>query len=208
MPDQNHREPDHRDGLRRSYTNAAAIVTGVKADQLGGATPCPAYDVAALVDHLVGAGWRAVALGRGETPAGAEFPHVELGDAPGQLEEAGAEAAAAWADDDRLAAEVTMPWGETYSGQVLVNMYLSELAAHAWDLAVATGQLGVLDADLAAQALDAARAMLKPEYRDAMGKGEPFGAEIEPPADADDWERFAAFMGRPPRWQAAPANRV
>jgi hypothetical protein len=32
-----------------------------------------------------------------------------------------------------------------------------------------------------------------------MGKGNPFGAEVEAPSDASDWERFAAFMGRDPR---------
>ncbi|HET6795380.1 MAG TPA: hypothetical protein VFH45_13105 [Acidimicrobiales bacterium] len=92
-----------------------------------------------------------------------------------------------------------MPWGETYTGATLVDMYLGELTAHAWDLAFATGQLGRLEPSLAGPALEGARQMLKPEYRDMMGKGNPFGAEATPPADASDWERFAAFMGRPPR---------
>ena len=38
-----------------------------------------------------------------------------------------------------------MPWGEEYTGAPLVDMYLAELAAHAWDLARATGQLDRLD---------------------------------------------------------------
>ena len=38
-----------------------------------------------------------------------------------------------------------MPWGEEYTGATLVDMYLAELAAHAWDLASATGQLDKLD---------------------------------------------------------------
>jgi uncharacterized protein (TIGR03086 family) len=202
MPDQ-----DHRRALRRSYANAAAIVRGVKDDRLADPTPCPAFDVATLVDHLVGAGWRAAALGRGETPTGEEFPHVALADASGQLEAAGGDAATAWSDGARLEATTQMPWGETYSGRVLVDMYLSELAAHAWDLAAATGQLGALDPGLAPSALEAARAMLKPEYRDVMGKGEPFGAEVEVGPGASDWERFAAFTGRTPGWRA-PAGRA
>ena len=91
-----------------------------------------------------------------------------------------------------------MPWGETYTGATLVDMYLTELAAHSWDLATATGQRERLDPGLAPVALEAARAMLKPEYRDLMGPGSPFGAEVAPPHDADDWERLAAFPGRPP----------
>ncbi len=187
---------DRRTDLIRSYEHAAVVTAGVRADQAGASTPCPDYDVATLVDHMVGAGWRAAALGRGEPPTGAEFPHVELGDAAEQLRRAAKEAEAAWADDARLGATVTMPWGEVYTGSTLVDMYLAELAAHAWDLAVSTGQLDRLDPLLAPVALDAARAMLKPEYRDLMGAGSPFGAEVEAPADATEWERFAAFMGR------------
>ncbi|HET9732611.1 MAG TPA: TIGR03086 family metal-binding protein, partial [Acidimicrobiales bacterium] len=183
---------DHRPDLIRSYACAAEVTAGVRPEQLNGATPCPEYDVASLVDHLVGAGWRSAALGRGEQPAGEEFPHVELSEAPTELRRAAKEADASWADDGRLVSTTTMPWGEVYTGETLVNMYLAELAAHAWDLAFATGQIDVLDPTLAEPALDAARAMLKPEYRDLMGPGNPFGAEVAPPPDATAWERFAA----------------
>lgn len=198
---------DHRAALVRSYANAAAIVGGVQPDQLGGPTPCAEYDVSAVVDHIVGAGRRAAALGRGESPSGEEFPHVELAEAADELRRAGADAEAAWADDERLASTLTMPWGETYTGATLVEMYLGELGAHAWDLAAATGQQERLDPGLAADALDAARDMLKPAYRDAMAPGNPFGQEVEAPADATPWERFAAFMGRTPlTWRKRPGS--
>lgn len=92
-----------------------------------------------------------------------------------------------------------MPWGEEYTGATLVDMYLAELAAHAWDLARATGHLARLDPSLAKPALDGARAMIKPQYRDMVEPGAPFGAEMPSPPGADDWERLAAFMGRDPR---------
>ena len=38
--------------------------------------------------------------------------------------------------------------------------------------------------------------MLKPAYRNLMGEGNPYGSEVEASADATEWERFAAFMGR------------
>lgn len=189
---------DRRPALARSFENAAQIVAGVSPQQLSGPTPCPDYDVAGLIDHLVGAAWRAVSVGRGETPTGDEFPHVELSDAAEQLRRAGKEAEAAWAADGRLAATTTMPWGEVYTGTTLVDMYLAELTAHAWDLAFATGQVTALDPTLAGVALEGARAMLKPEYRNLMGAGNPFGDEIEAPAGASDWDRLAAFMGRNP----------
>ncbi|HTW07740.1 MAG TPA: TIGR03086 family metal-binding protein [Acidimicrobiales bacterium] len=187
---------DRRAALVRSYADAAEIVAGLSDQQLGLPTPCPDYNVSVLVDHIVGAGWRAVALGRGERPTGEEFPHVDLASAPDQLRRAGKEAEEAWADDTRLDESVTMPWGETYTGAVLVDMYLVELAGHAWDLAFATRQLDRLEPGLPGTALDAAHAMLKPEYRDLMGVGNPFGAEVPAPADASEWEVFAAFLGR------------
>ncbi len=191
---------DRRRALFDAYARAAQVVSAVRADQLSGPTPCPDFDVAGLVDHLVGAGWRAVSLGRGETPSGEEFPHVELGDAADQLDQAGRAAAGAWSDD-RLSETTTMPWGETYTGSTLVDMYLSELVAHSWDLAVATGQPAGCDEDLASAALGAARSMLRPEYRDMMGPGSPFGAEQTAGDDATTLERFVAFMGRSPSWR-------
>jgi uncharacterized protein (TIGR03086 family) len=193
-------ESDRRSTLLHSYENAAVIVSGIAVDQVGQPTTCPGYDVAGLIDHIVEAAYRAAALGRGQTPpAGDDSPHVELSDAPAQLRLAAEEAAQAWGDESRLASSFTMPWGEKYTGATLVNMYLAELAAHAWDLAQATGQLDRLDPSLAQPALDGARAMIKPEYRDMVEPGSPFGAEVPPPPGADDWERLAAFMGRNPR---------
>jgi len=191
---------DRRRTLLDSYENAAVIVSGIDTDELGHPTPCLKYDVAALIDHLVEAAHRAAALGRGQaTPSGDESPHVELSDAPCQLRSAAEEAAQAWGDDASLSLGHTMPWGEEYTGATLVDMYLAELAAHAWDLARATGQLDKLDPALARPALEGARAMIKPQYRNMVGPGVPFGSEVSPAADADDWERLAAFMGRSPR---------
>lgn len=189
---------DRRPDYYRAYQKAAAVAGRVEPAQAGLPTPCREFDVTALVDHLVGAGYRAAALGRGEAPAGDGFPHVELADAPDRLRDAGKEAEAAWSNDARLTETTTMPWGETYTGATLVDMYLAELAAHTWDLAAAAGQ-PLADDDLANSALEAARAVIQPGYRDAMGPGNPFGPEIEPPSDASAWERFAAFMGRQPR---------
>ena len=191
---------DRRSAMLDAYENAAVIVSGIAADQLGHPTPCPGYDVAGLIDHLVEAGRRAAALGRGHAPPpGDEFPHVELPDAPAQLRRAAQEAAQTWDGSSTLSLRHTMPWGEQYTGATLVDMYLAELAAHAWDLARATGQLGQLDPLIAGPALEGAQAMIKPEYRNLGGPGVPFGAEVSPAPGADGWERLAAFTGRDPQ---------
>jgi uncharacterized protein (TIGR03086 family) len=193
-------DSDRRSTLLESYENAAVIVSGIVADELDHPTPCPKYDVAGLIDHLVEAGYRAAALGRGQAPPPAdESAHVELSDAPGQLRNAAAQAARAWGGDSSLSSRYTMPWGEVYTGAYLVEMYLAELAAHTWDLAKATGQIDQLDPSLALPALEGAGATIKPQYRNLVEPGSPFGAEVNPAPGADDWERLAAFMGRDPR---------
>jgi uncharacterized protein (TIGR03086 family) len=193
-------DADRRSALSDSYENAAVIVSGIVADELGHPTPCPKYDVAGLIDHLVEAGYRAAALGRGQAPPpGDESPHVELSDAPGQLRRAAEQAAQAWGDNSSLSLKHTMPWGEEYTGATLVEFYLVELATHTWDLARATGQIDTLDPFLALPALEGARAVIKPQYRNLVEPGAPFGAEVSPAPGADDWERLAAFMGRDPR---------
>src|ERR1700685_4758783 len=105
-------DPDRRSTLLVSYENAAAIVSGIEAEKLGLPTPCRKYDVAGLVDHIVEAGHRAAAVGRGQMPPpGDESPHVELSDAPGQLRSAAEDAARAWGGDASLSLRYTMPWG-------------------------------------------------------------------------------------------------
>lgn len=193
---------DRRPTFFRAYDHAAEVVSAITPDQLGLPTPCPQYDVQLLVDHIVGAGFRAAAMGRGETPAGDAFPHVPLDQAADQLRQAGKEARSAWSETD-LAATLTMPWGETYPLATVVDMYLAELATHAWDLAASTGNLGRLEAELAPATFDAAQSMLKPEYRNLVEPGSPYGSEVPAPEDASEWERLVAFMGRSPR----PAGR-
>ena len=151
-------ESDRRSTLLDAYENAAVIVSGIGADELGHPTPCPTYDVASLIDHLVEAGRRAAALGRGQAPPpGDESSPVELSDAPGQLRSAAEQAAQAWGDSSSLSVRHTMPWGEEYPGAIVVDMYLAELATHAWDLARATGQINMLDPSLPVPALEGAR---------------------------------------------------
>lgn len=193
-------EPDRRQAFFAAYENAATIASGVAAEQLRGPTPCDKYDVARLLDHLVEAARRAAALGRGQTPpAGDLAPRVDVYDAPVALRDAAADACQSWADDAQLSSRLTMPWGEQLTGAVVVDLYLVELAAHAWDLARATRQLDKLDPALAQPALEAAITTIRSEYRDMVEPGAPFGADLPPPPDADDWERLAAFMGRDPR---------
>jgi len=191
--------PDYRLQLFLAYEQAVTLADAINSSQLHDPTPCSAMDVSGLLDHLVFAARRATGLGRGEAPSGddANIPHIELDDIPSALRVAASESKESWSDGASLTRTITMPWGETYSGAQLVGMYLVEIATHSWDLASATGTSDLLDEQLGADTLACAQATIRPDYRNA--EGNPFGPQVEPPAEATSWERLAAFMGRTPR---------
>jgi uncharacterized protein (TIGR03086 family) len=192
---------DRRRHLFQAYAHAASIMRAISVERLEDPTPCPEWNIATLIDHTVGVGWRAVTIGRGDTIADEDFPHIELLDAPEQLTRAGTEAMAVWTKE-RLSATTTMPWGETYDGEKLVDMYLAELVAHSWDLTVAIESAPDCDEELAQAALEGALGVIRPEHRDVMGRGHPFGAQKSVDEDAPTLERFVAFMGRDAAWRS------
>lgn len=67
------------------------------------------------------------------------------------------------------------------------------VAAHGWDLAVATGQTVPFTDDEATRALALAETTLPDEYR-----GGAFGPRIAVPVGSPGVDRFVAFMGRQP----------
>jgi uncharacterized protein (TIGR03086 family) len=183
---------DRRPELQRAYRQAAAVLDAVTAADLAKPTPCDHFDVAALADHLVFAAWRAAALGQGRpVSSDDEVPHLDA-DWGDSVRLAAADAAVGW--DDGLGREISLPWG-TYPAPAVVDIYLSELVAHAWDLAVATGHLDLLDDDLAEAALVAAPPVIPAAFR---GGEIPFGPVVDVEPDAGVYDRFAGFMGRTP----------
>ena len=156
---------DPRSELRRAFEQAATVVDGVSAEQLGQPTPCSEFDVAALLAHLVGVANRVAGIGRGE-----EQPHdlatVTLSPEAwaGAFGQAMSDALDAWSDDSLLERDLVLPFG-TFPGPLVAQIYVLELVMHAWDLAAATGQTSVLSSELADTALPIALAVLPPEPR-------------------------------------------
>jgi uncharacterized protein (TIGR03086 family) len=185
---------DPRVPLYRSFDQAGRIIAGVTAEQLGDPTPCSEYDVAALLAHLVGVGHRIASIGRREEQA------AELATARGVADdgwaaafgEAEHSALAAWSDDSLLDDKLTLPFG-TFSGTVVAQIYLLELTTHSWDLAKATNQVALLDAELAELALPVAKELLAPEQR---GGFIPFEAVVDVPDNAPAYDRLVGYLGR------------
>lgn len=168
------------------------LAEGVDEDARQRPTPCPKYDVAALLDHIVG--WMGLFADSANGRVHEGDPAAEhAGDEPaGEIAARAARLLSGWRTGgvDR---EVPMMGGQQ-PGAFVLGMQLIEYVGHGYDLAVGSGQaIPFTDAEAEA-ALTAAKGMLKPEYR-----GEAFGPEVAVPDDAPAIDRFAGFIGRQPR---------
>lgn len=169
------------------------LIAGVRPDQRGLPTPCPGYDVAALVDHIVG--WLQVfeAGCHGRTYEGDAATFTSGPDPAAEFRAAADSVVAGWREHglDRQVA-VT---GGAMPGELVFNMTLMEYLGHGWDLAVATGRPIPYTPAEAAETLARAQVTLPPEYR---GDDMPFGHVVPVDEDAPAVERLVAFLGRNP----------
>lgn len=171
------------------------IIRGVRPEQQHLPTPCPKYDVGALVNHLVGWLSHFAAAASGQTAPGDPAAH-QVGDAPGEEFHAAAQRAVDAFRGGAAQHPIDLGHGPQ-PGTIVFDMMLIEYIGHGWDLAKATGQPAPFPPEAAEAALAAARQMLKPEYR-----GEVFGEPVPVPDDAPPVDRLVAFIGRDPSWAA------
>lgn len=185
--------------LERALAQAGRVIAAISPEQASLPTPCGAWDVQALVRHVVtqDMGNFTVAA-RGETPDW-QAPAGELSDDwAGQFDEGAEQLLAAWREGDPDRA-VAMPGGSEAPLRTRANTQIAEFALHAWDLVKATGQQADLDPAVAEHSLEWGRQMLRPEYR---GPDKAFGVEVAVPDDAPVYDRLAGWFGRDPRWTA------
>ena len=184
---------DPRPLLYGSLDQAAMVVRAVAEDQHRLPTPCTEFDVKALLSHIVGVCNRVVGAGRGERQAGAaQVPAGSEGRLADTCDDLNAQAHTVWADDSALDRKISLPFG-TFDGATVAAIYTMELTAHAWDLAQATGQVGILDDELAVASLAIAHFVLPVEQR---GRPIPFEPVVAVASDASPYDRLAAYLGR------------
>ena len=143
--------------------NAAALITDANREA---PTPCSEWNVTQVLQHAAGdqLAW-AAATGAGSGPS--ENPFTPSGRLEGSVDDltgpALKAARAAWAgiraDDD--AVPTPLPHG-ALPAPTAAGACALDAAVHAWDIAVALGRPGFLPAELAAQLLPAARAVVEP----------------------------------------------
>ena len=181
-------------------TTVAGIVAGVRDDQLGDGTPCPAMTVADLLDHLHGLALAFTCAARKEPVPGGGAPEADgsrLSSA--WREEIGgrlATLADAWADPSAYSG-MTMAGPVEMPGEIAALVAIDEVVVHGWDLARATGQAYDPDEPAVLAALGFAQTFEVPE--DAQDGGL-FGPPVAVPADARALDRLAGATGRNPAW--------
>jgi uncharacterized protein (TIGR03086 family) len=174
------------DALDQTFAHAAGVIAGVRAVQLGDATPCAEWTVRDLLEHMIG-----VVAGIGASAAGQPPTAFELGSDPaGQFATASAASLEAWRQPGVLDQIVDGPGGQM-PGQVLASINLLDTATHAWDLATATKQPAELPDGVADAAMEASRMIVTDELRPGR-----FDAEQAVPSSASPTQRLVAFLGR------------
>jgi uncharacterized protein (TIGR03086 family) len=192
--------------LRPAAQNLAELVTHVADTQHGAATPCPAYHVADLLEHI-GTMARAFTAAARKQPGplteqqpagvGSRLPADWRTRIPRDL----ATLAEAWAQPGAWDGTTRIAGMDSPAAMVGVTV-ADELVVHSWDLAQATGQR--YQADPAA--VGAARSFLDMFATPDAPAGDEvaFGPSRPAPADAPALDQVLALAGRDPAW--APAS--
>ncbi|GLW67425.1 TIGR03086 family protein [Actinomadura rubrobrunea] len=181
----------------------AALIADVPGDRLAAPTPCAAYTLGDLVDHVGGLALGFLAGARkdpGETAArGPSGDASRLGDdwrtdIPRRL----AALADAWRDPAAWTG-ATRVGGIDLPGRAAGLFALNELVVHGWDLARAMGRPytpGQADVDACLGLVAGVQ---------ARGGPSPFGPPVAVPDDAPPLDRLVALTGRDPAWTPPPA---
>jgi uncharacterized protein (TIGR03086 family) len=188
--------------LEPAARRLADLVSSVPDDLLDAPTPCPAYTLGDLVEHVGGAAsaftGAAVKDTGDATSQGASGDASRLSDdwrtrIPRDL----AALADAWRDPDAWAG-MTKAGGVDLPGEVAGLVALDELVIHGWDVARAMGQAYEVDAG----SLEAVHAFVAQFSEPGMEEARAglFAAVVEVPEDAPLLDRVIGLTGRDPGW--------
>jgi uncharacterized protein (TIGR03086 family) len=175
----------------------AKLIEGLRDDQLGAPTPCPAYTLGDLVDHVRGL---AIAFSRAASKTSADGDGRPIPDAsnlpadwrsriPRDLEAL----AEAWRDPQAWTG-MTRVGGVDLPGEVAGVVGLDELVIHGWDVATASGQPFECEPHLLQAVHDFLAASADPKARE----NSPFGPVVPVPDHAPLVDRVVGLSGRDP----------
>jgi uncharacterized protein (TIGR03086 family) len=182
---------DLLDAYKQTLAFVGARVEGTAAAQFGDPTPCSAWDVEALLGHVVTVIRHYTILSSGG-PRGTANPVDAIADGqyPRVYAALADEAIAAWSQPGALERPCHHVMG-TMPGRQALSIHITDVLLHGWDLAVATGQDDTLDPELAGLAVATLRDILRLDE----GRGTFFAPALLPPG-ADVQSRLLAYSGR------------
>jgi uncharacterized protein (TIGR03086 family) len=179
---------------RRAQDTFAHVLVNVTPDHLSSPTPCPEWDVRALIDHVIAGNQRVVLRAGGQVAALPE-------DLVAAHRSSAKVAQETFAGPQALTRTYQLPIGEL-PGTAFIELRTSDLLVHAWDLAIATGQPTDLDPELAEYVLAFSKQMMnRPGLR---GDDRPFGEEQRCGDERPAADRVTAFLGRDPSRRSDP----
>ncbi len=180
------------EALEQAIAATRSVLTGVSKQQLADETPCAAWKVSDLINHIVGGQYFFEAGAKGAPPAGGDTDFSAT-DFVSAFDEGAKRCVAAFNEDGVMEKMLTLPFGQM-PGAAFVGLAATDTFAHGWDLARATGQSTDLDPALAGELLERAKQAISPAFRSEDGAV--FGPEQSAPAGACNADQLAAFLGR------------
>ena len=185
---------DILEALETELTTNDKLLANVSAADLAKPTPCREFDVRQLVAHMIAANNGLTGMTRGEAWQAEQRPADAADDSPVAAHLASSEHLMQALRERDVTSE-TFDFGAVQMpGHVVLRQMLLEVVVHGWDLAKATGQQRSIDAELAVQLLEEAKA-----YDGARTpEGTPYGPAVEVPLSAPVGDRLVAFLGRVP----------
>jgi uncharacterized protein (TIGR03086 family) len=198
-------EPDNAVDLGPAVRRLADLVTNVKDDALDRPTPCPAYALGDLIEHVGGLALAFAAAGRKERNAYTEM--AGAGDASrlgaGWRERIPSDLAAlawAWAEPEAWTG-MTRIAGDDSPAAVVGLVLADELAVHGWDVARASGQAYACEPEILEAALRFLQMFASPEA--PAGPEVAFGPARILLEEAPLLDRVVGMAGRDPGWSPA-----
>ncbi len=197
-------EPDNAVDLGPAVRRLADLVANVKDDALDRPTPCPAYSLGDLIEHVGGLALAFTAAGRKERNAYNEM------NGSGDASRLGADwreriardlaaLGQAWAEPGAWAGMTRIAGDDSPAG--VVGLVLAdELAVHGWDVARATGQAYACEPDILEAALRFLQMFASPDA--PAGPEVAFGPARVLLDEAPLLDRVVAMAGRDPGWSA------
>ena len=195
-------EPDNAVDLGPAARRLADLVANIKDDALDRPTPCPAYALGDLIEHVGGLALAFTAAGRKERNAYNEMngsgDASRLGpDWRERIPRDLATLAQAWAEPGAWTGMTRIAGDDTPAG-VAGLVLADELAVHGWDVARATGQAYACEPDILEAALKFLQMFASPDA--PAGPEVAFGPARILLDEAPLLDRVVAMAGRDPGW--------